>query len=50
MSLRDTLVQLGFVALAAGVVVAVRALFVIRFKDPSRKPKAKTKGRGRPKS
>jgi hypothetical protein len=46
-SLRDTLIQLGFVALAAGVVVAVRTLFVFRVKD---EPKTKSKRRERPKT
>jgi hypothetical protein len=48
-SFRDTLIQLGFVALAAGVVVAVRTLFVFRFKDTPNKPKARPK-RERPKT
>jgi len=49
-SLRDTLIQLGFVALAAGVIVAVRTLFVFRSKDIPNKPKAKSKRPGRPKT
>jgi hypothetical protein len=42
-SLRDTLIQLGFVSVAAVVAIAVRAVFVVR---RARKP---GKSKGKPK-